>query len=59
MGANITRRLLGLGLVAGAGACASAPQAQPATPPALDQRLTPLARFVGSWRGTISGEPGT
>lgn len=61
MTANVTRRLLGLGLVAGSAACASAPAPQPATspPPALDQRLAPLARFVGHWRGTVSGEPGT
>lgn len=28
-------------------------------PPALDQRLAPLARPVGQWRGTAQGEPGT
>lgn len=27
-------------------------------PPALHQRLTPIARFVGQWRGTTEGEPG-
>ncbi len=30
----------------------------PEAAPALDQRLTPLARFVGDWRGTAEGEPG-
>lgn len=61
MNANITRRLLGLGLVAGSTACAIAPAASvPVSPaPALDQRLMPLSNLVGIWRGTVSGEPGT
>jgi hypothetical protein len=62
MDANITRRFLGLGLAISATACASASATSDpvaaATPP-LDQRLTPLSNFVGRWRGTVSGEPGT
>lgn len=60
MNAMLSRRALAATLVLGASACASAggdrveDQA-----PALDQRLTDLARFVGHWRGTAEGEPGT
>ena len=59
MDASITRRVLGLSLVAGLPACAAAPHASalPETP-ALDARLAPLQRFVGRWRGTVRGEPG-
>jgi hypothetical protein len=62
MDGEITRRLLGLGLVAGSAACASVSQAaDPADPPLseLDQRLAPLRNFVGRWGGTVRGEPGT
>jgi hypothetical protein len=62
MNGDITRRLLGLGLVAGSAACASASQTtDPINPPPseLDQRLAPLRNFLGRWRGTVSGEPGT
>jgi hypothetical protein len=60
MDAMMTRRVLGLGLVAGSAACATAPTTETAPPPPpLDQRLAPLARFVGRWRGTAEGEPGT
>ena len=55
MDASITRRVLGLSLVAGLPACAAAPHASalPETP-ALDARLAPLQRFVGRWRGTVA-----
>jgi hypothetical protein len=57
---TLTRRLLGFGLVACSAACATAPTAGTAAPaPALDQRLAPLARYIGRWRGTAEGEPGT
>lgn len=60
MKSEVTRRLLGLGLVAGSAACASGQTAIAGEPkPALDQRLAALNRFVGSWRGTAEGEPGT
>jgi hypothetical protein len=56
----ITRRLLGIGLVAGSAACATVQPSSVTEPaPALDQHLAPLARFVGRWRGTAEGEPGT
>lgn len=56
----ITRRVLGLGLVAGSAACATAQTGRSTEPEAaLDQRLLPLARFVGEWRGVAEGEPGT
>lgn len=59
MAANITRRVLGLSLLAGLPACAAAPHASalPETP-ALDARLASLQRLVGHWRGTVRGEPG-
>ena len=60
MDALITRRILALGAAGAATACATAPQTTAAEPPpALDSRLEPLARFVGQWRGTAQGEPGT
>jgi hypothetical protein len=62
MDGDITRRLLGLGLVASSAACASGAQVPDPINPApseLDQRLAPLRNFVGRWRGTVSGEPGT
>lgn len=59
MHSGVTRRLLGLGLVAGSTSCASAQSVAVEPPPALDQRLTPISRFVGRWRGTVTGEPGT
>lgn len=53
----ITRRVLSVGLAVGSAACATT--TAPEAAPALDQRLAPLARFVGHWRGTARGEPGT
>lgn len=57
----ITRRLMAFGLVGASASCATA---QPGTTGdvagvQLDQRLSPLSRFVGNWRGTAEGEPGT
>lgn len=60
MNSLITRRLIGLGLVAGTTACATAQTDGDSEPsPALDPRLSALSRFVGRWRGTAEGEPGT
>lgn len=55
----VTRRLVAVGLAVGSAACATA-RTTPAEPTlALDQRLSPLTRFLGNWRGTAEGEPGT
>lgn len=60
MHSSVTRRLLGIGLVAGSTACASAQSvAIVDPPPPLDQRLAPISRFVGHWRGAVTGEPGS
>jgi hypothetical protein len=58
MDGRITRRLLGLALVAAPAACATAQTSASGAPP-LDARLASLQRFVGRWRGTAEGEPGT
>lgn len=56
----ISRRIVGLALAGVAAGCATAePAASVNTAPSLDTRLMPLERFVGSWRGTAQGEPGT
>lgn len=55
-----SRRAFGTTLVLGAAACASTGSGRTEDQaPALDQRLTDIARFVGQWRGTAEGEPGT
>ncbi len=60
MATLITRRFAALGATGLATACATGPQtAVTEPPPALDQRLTPLARFLGRWRGAAQGDPGT
>jgi hypothetical protein len=53
---ELSRRTTLLGLTSLAAACATIP-AQPS--PALHARLQPLARFIGRWTGTGSGDPGT
>jgi hypothetical protein len=55
----LTRRILGLGLAAGAAACATAAPLSTEPPPALDRRLASLSRFIGTWRGSAQGQPGT
>lgn len=53
-----TRRAIGIGLALLPGACLTAnPEAAASLSP-LDQRLAPLSRFLGRWRGTAEGEPG-
>lgn len=54
----LTRRLMGLGLIVASASCASGPTDNAAAAP-LDQRVSGLARFLGRWRGTAEGEPGT
>jgi len=55
---RLSRRAIGLGLIAAPAACATTPAPSP-PPPELDRRLAPLARLVGRWTGTAEGEPGT
>ena len=60
---DTTRRFFGLTLAAGAASCATAEARVAAVVPSdqvsyLAAALAPLNRFVGSWRGTGSGEPG-
>ena len=59
MDRGITRRLIGLSLLAAPAACATPPTSAPADAPPLDARLGALQRFVGHWRGAAEGEPGT
>lgn len=56
---KITRRAAGLALVSSLGACISAPVSAPPAEKILDARLIALTRFLGRWRGTVEGEPGT
>lgn len=56
--ADLSRRAAIVALAGVAVAC-STPGLQATTaPPSLNQRLTPMSRFVGRWRGTGRGEPG-
>lgn len=58
MNAEFSRRAVIVALAGVATACAAvAPSLSAPTPP-LIQRLQPLSRFVGKWRGTGKGEPG-
>jgi hypothetical protein len=56
---HATRRTAILSLAAAAAGCATPAVTPPVAAITLDQRLSPLARFVGTWRGTAEGEPGT
>lgn len=55
---SLSRRTAMIALASAAAACTSTAQQTTAAPPALNQRLQPLSRFVGRWRGTGNGEPG-
>jgi hypothetical protein len=55
--ADLSRRAAVLAFASLVAACASTPSPANATRP-LNQRLQPLSRFVGRWRGTGKGEPG-
>ena len=59
MDGTTTRRLFGLSLLAAPAACTTPQTGAPAEAPTLDARLASLQRFVGHWRGTAEGEPGT
>ncbi|MFN3464773.1 MAG: hypothetical protein ACK4X1_11935 [Terricaulis sp.] len=56
---GFTRRAAGLGLLTGAASCATTQTEDRPVATEVDQRLAPLARFVGHWRGAAEGEPGT
>jgi hypothetical protein len=60
MNSILSRRTLTIALALGATACASTggSETEERAPP-LDQRLNGVARFLGQWRGTAEGEPGT
>ena len=55
---NLSRRGAVMALASVAAACTSTSQRTQIVPPALNQRLHSLSRFVGTWRGTGKGEPG-
>ena len=55
---NLSRRTVVIALAGVATAGPVIAQQPVAAPSALNQRLQPLSRFVGKWRGTGKGEPG-
>lgn len=56
--ADLSRRAAVVGLAGVAAACSTPALQASMAPPLLNQRLAPLSRFVGRWRGTGKGEPG-
>lgn len=56
--ALVSRRAVVMAVAATSAACATPAPSIPVASPLLHQRLQPLARFLGTWRGEGQGDPG-